>query len=217
MKVMTKQEIQKAIKNAIDKVGQMLPNPKIANEEQLKKQFMVALMNEGIDINFIELNWSVKFKDKVIQSLTEQETSKLKKEGNLPNKKSQDEKLDIVIFYNNGKFTYSICGELKFRDLINWKNERSGQQHQQIFLVKKDIERVLKSTNKNNFQITQMNKTFDDGFIWFVTDNSYFPSTKKRKNLDTTIGEGEVTSLGECKWEKVGKNWFSLFLNTWDL
>jgi hypothetical protein len=30
-------EVQKAIKNAINKVGQMLPNLKIANEEQLKK------------------------------------------------------------------------------------------------------------------------------------------------------------------------------------
>ena len=88
---MTKNKIQKAIKSAINKVGQMLPDPKIANEEQLKKQFMVALMNEGIDINCIELNWSVKFKDKIIQSLTEQETSKLKKEGTLKNKKSQDE------------------------------------------------------------------------------------------------------------------------------
>jgi hypothetical protein len=93
---MTKKEIQKAIKNATDKVGQMLPSPKIANEEQLKKQFMVALMNEGVNINNIELNWGVKLKDNIIESLTEQETAKLKKEGKLIKKKSQDEKLDIV-------------------------------------------------------------------------------------------------------------------------
>jgi hypothetical protein len=216
---MTKKDIQIAIQNATNKVGQMLPNPKIANEEQLKKQFMVALMNEGIDINFIELNWSIKFKEGVIQSLTEQETKKLKIEGN-PNpnpKKSQDEKLDIVILYNDGIVKYNICGELKFRDKINWKNLPSGQQHQQVFLVKKDIERVIKSTDSNNFKITQNNETFDDGFIWFVTDNFYFVSEKKRENLETTIGQNQPTTLGKCQWEKVGKEWYSLFLNTWNL
>jgi len=214
---MTKNKIQKAIKSAINKVGQMLPNPKIANEEQLKKQFMVALMNEGIDINYIELNWSVKFKDNVIQSLTEQETKKLKIEGKINLKKSQDEKLDIVILYNDGIIKYNICGELKFRDKINWKNLPSGQQHQQIFLVKKDIERVIKATDYNNFQITQDNETFDDGFIWFATDNTYFSSPQERKNIKHTIGEGHITDLGECKWEKTGKGWYSLFLNTWNL
>lgn len=214
---MTKKEIQKAIKNAIDKVGQMLPSPKIANEEQLKKQFMVALINEGVNINNIELNWGVKLKDNIIESLTEQETAKLKKEGKLIKKKSQDEKLDIVILYDDGIIKYNICGELKFRDKINWKNLPSGQQHQQIFLVKKDIERVVKSTNSSNFQITQDNETFDDGFIWFVTDNFYFISEEKRHNLETTIGQNQPTTLGKCKWEKVGKGWYSLFLNTWNL
>ena len=159
---MTKQEIQKSIKKAIDKVGTMLPDPKIANEEQLKKQFMVALMNEGININFIELNWSVKFKQDIIQSLTEQETKKLKNGDEMNIKKSQDEKLDIVILYNDEFIKYNICGELKFRDKINWKNLPSGQQQQQIFLVKKDIERMFKSIDSNNFQITQNNEIFDN-------------------------------------------------------
>jgi len=213
---MTKQEIQKSIKKAIDKVGTMLPNPKIANEEQLKKQFMVALMNEGINIEFIELNWSVKFKQDIIQSLTEQETKKLENGDEMNIKKSQDEKLDIVILYNDEFIKYNICGELKFRDKINWKNLPSGQQHQQIFLVKKDIERMFKSIDSNNFQITQNNEIFDDSFIWFVTDNFYFVSEEKRHNLETTIGQNQPTILGKCNWEKVGKNWFSLFLNTWN-